>query len=197
MEPMQITLLVLSVLTTLATVCGMQFKNMYYILISQLVSNTLLMLQYLFQDGISQAGIVIVAIVQTLISFILSTKNIEFPVWLTGVFMAAFVVVTVIYYKSPLDIVTCVAVWCFAIAIVQKKSWICRTFSALNVILWLIYDFGAAAYSAAATHLVIICFTAVAIIRLDRADWKAFIRSIFGKKSKDEIPETSENTLSK
>jgi len=184
METPDIILIILSVLTTLFTVLGMQFKNMTYILISQLASNTFLMLQYVIQGGISQGGVVIVAIVQTVISFILTKKNKDFPIYLTAIFMVLFAVVTAIYYKGPLDIVTCVAVWCFAIAIVQKKSRICRAFSAMNVILWLIYDFGSASYSAAATHIVVILFTVVAIIRLDLGEWRDILAGLFAKKSK-------------
>jgi hypothetical protein len=175
--------IVLAIFTTLFTVCGMQFKNMNYILASQLASNTLLMLQYLFKGGISAAGVVIVAIVQTVISFVLSRMNKDFPVWLTGIFMIAFAVVTAIYYKNALDLITCAAVWCFAIAIVQKRSWICRAFSALNVSLWLVYDILSTTYSAVVTHAVIIVFIAVGIIRLDLGEWKSFLSRIFGKKN--------------
>ena len=179
MQPIDVILIVLSVLTTAFTVCGMQFKNMNYILITQIISNSLLMAQYAINGGLSAAGIVIVAIVQTIVSFILTKKGIDFPYYLTGIFMVLFLVVTIIYYTTPFDIVSCAAVWCFAIAIVQKNSRICRLFSVFNVGLWLIYDFGTASYSAVVTHIVVITFIIVGIIRLDIPEWRGVFDRLF------------------
>ena len=182
MLPIDVILIILSVLTTAFTVCGMQFKNMNYILITQIISNSLLMAQYAINGGISAAGVVIVAIVQTIISFILTKKGIDFPYYLTAIFMVLFLVVTIIYYSGPFDIVSCVAVWCFAIAIVQKRSWICRAFSVCNVGLWLVYDFGTESYSAVLTHVVVITFIIVGIIRLDIPEWRALLAGLKKKK---------------
>ena len=179
-----ILLAILGALTTLFTVAGMQFKNMNVILITQIISNSLLMSQYIIEGGFSAGGVVIVAIVQTVISFVLTRKGIDFPVWLTAIFMVAFLVVTVIYYKGPLDILTCVAVWCFALAIIQKNSRICRAFSVANVTLWLIYDFGSASYSAAVTHIVVIAFLIVGICRLDLKEWGEVFAKLFKKDAK-------------
>ena len=99
--------------------------------------------------------------------------------------MVAFLVVTVIYYKGPLDILTCLAVWCFALAIVQKNSRICRAFSVANVALWLIYDFGSQSYSAAVTHIVVIAFLIVGICRLDLREWREVFVSLSKKNAKN------------
>ena len=73
--------------------------------------------------------------------------------------------------RSPFDILTCIASWFFAIAIVQKNSAVCRLCSLINLLLWLSYDI-AVMPSGIINHTVIIAFVIVAIIRLDREEWR-------------------------
>ena len=172
--------LIISIFTTVAAVAGMQFKSMKYVIVSQLLANGLLGLQYILEGRINAGGIVFLAIVQTVVGFILTYKKIDFPVWLTIIFIVGYTAVAIIGYTSPFDILSCVAVWFFAIGIVQKRSSICRACSAINTILWLIYDI-ALAPSGIVTHSVILVFIIVGIIRLDRGDWAAAFRKIASK----------------
>ena len=171
---------IVGIFTTLFAVAGMQFKNMKIIIISQLLANGLLGFQYILEGQISTSGIVIVAIVQTITSFIFSANKKDFPVWLTIVFMGAFTVVSVLMYSSLFDILTLVAVWFFAVSIVQKNSAICRICAFCNTLLWLIYDI-ALAPSAILTHSVIITFIVVAMIRNDIPEWKKLIKKLVKK----------------
>jgi hypothetical protein len=186
MQPIDVILIVLSVLTTAFTVCGMQFKNMKWIILCQILSNFLLGLQCIIGGTISTGGVVMLATVQTVLSFALNYKKIPFPAWLTVSFMVGYSAITVIGFlspsvaSSPFDLITMVAVWCFAISIVQEKSWICRFFLALNVSLWLIYDF-AVLPSAALNHIIILSSIFFAMVRNDRADWKSFLRQFLRK----------------
>jgi hypothetical protein len=163
----------------------MQFKNMKYVLICQLLSNAILGTQLVLEGQASTCGVVAVALVQTIISYILGAKKKAFPVWLTCVFIVIFTVVSIITYKSVFDILTCLAVWFFAIGIVQKRSSICRIYSLVNSILWLTYDIFCAP-SAVLTHAVIIVFIVVGMIRLDREDWKKFFAKLGKKQTKNE-----------
>ena len=181
METNEIIALIISVFTTLFAVAGMQFKSMKVIIVSQLLSNSLLGVQYILEDQLSASGIVMVAIVLTILSFIFTHKKKDFPIWLTIVFCAAFTAVSVLSYQSAWDLLPLAAVWFFAWAMVQKNSAICRILSIFNVSLWLIYDI-ALAPSAILTHSVIILFTVVAIIRQDRAEWARFFKKLFAKK---------------
>ncbi|MBR2019181.1 MAG: YgjV family protein [Clostridia bacterium] len=176
----EIIALIISIFTTLFAVAGMQFKSMKVIIVSQLLANTLLGVQYVLEDRLSASGIVMIAIVLTIISFVFSYKKMDFPIWLVIVFCVGFAVVSVLSYQNAWDILPLVAVWFFAWAMVQKNSAVCRILSLCNVLLWLIYDI-ALAPSAILTHAVIIVFTVVGIIRQDRKEWAAFFKKIFGK----------------
>ena len=177
---------IISIFVLIATVLGMQFKNMKWIILCQILSNFLLGLQCIIGGTISTGGVVMLATVQTVLSFTLNYKKIPFPAWLTVSFMVGYSAITVIGFlspsvaSSPFDLITMVAVWCFAISIVQEKSWICRFFLALNVSLWLIYDF-AVLPSAALNHIIILSSIFFAMVRNDRADWKSFLRQFLRK----------------
>ena len=178
---------IVSVFTTLFAVLGMQFKNMRYIIISQLLANGLLGLQYVLEDRLSASGIVMIAILQTVVSFVLIYRKKDFPVWLTVLFMLAFAAVSFLTYTSWQDLLPLAAVLFFAVAIVQKNSAICRLCSAINSTLWLIYDVMCAP-SAVLTHSVILAFIIFAILHQDRAQWAAF----FKRCKKEKTPENKD-----
>lgn len=180
---------IIGVFVLIATVLGMQFKSMRYIIICQLLSNVLLGLQCIVGGTVSTGGVVFLAAAQTAISFLFNYKGKKFPLWLTLSFMAGFSAITVIGFispaiaSSPFDLVTMVAVWFFALSIVQEKSWICRLCLAVNVSLWLIYDIFILP-SAAFNHAIILSSIFFSILRNDRGDWKEFF-SRFSKRSSD------------
>ncbi len=180
---------IIGVFALIATVLGMQFKSMRMFIIFQLLSNVLLGVQCIVGGTVSTGGVVFLAAVQTAVSFILNYKRMPFPMWLTLSFMVGFSAITVIgmispaIASSPFDLVTMVAVWFFALSIVQEKSWICRICLVCNVSLWLIYDIFVLP-SAVLNHAIILTSIFVSILRNDREEWKAFFGR-FRKKSSE------------
>ncbi len=167
---------IIAIFTTFFAVAGMQFRNMRVILVSQLISNGLLALQCILGGTASAGGIVFLAIGQTVVSFIFSAKGKRFPLPLTIVFMAGFTAITVIYFSTPFDLLTMVAAWFFALAIVQERSHICRFYSLVNTVLWLVYDFFVMP-SGVVNHSVIAVLIFASILRLDRGEWKQLLTS--------------------
>ena len=178
---------IIGIFTTAFAVASMQFKNMKYVLICQLICNSLLTMQYVIEGQISVSGVVILAVIQTIVRFFFDKAGKPFPVWLTGVFIVGYTAVSVtmmIIMDKPLyDLITCVAVWFFALCVVQRRSSVARVCSFINTVLWLIYDI-LQAPSAISTHAVILVFVAFGIIRLDREDWKTFFAKLGKKKEK-------------
>lgn len=178
---------IISVFVLIFTVAGMQFKDMKFILISQIAANGLLAAQCIVGGTMSTGGVVLLATVQTVVCFVFNRMNIKVPLWLTGLFMAGYSAITVVGFivpsipSSPFDFITMIAAWFFALCVVQEKSWICRLYSVLNVALWLVYDI-AVLPSAVLNHVIIISTTIVAIIRNDRAEWAGIFHKIFGDK---------------
>ena len=191
MEVMKYLDYIIAIFTTLFAVAGMQFKNMKIIIVSQLAANALLGLQCLLGGTASAGATVVVALLQTSLSFVFTVRKKEFPVWLTLVFMGLFVAINVIWYSTPFDILVLVAACFFAAAIVQKRSWICRIYSFINTLLWLIYDI-AVMPSGIINHSVILVFIFVGIVRLDIPEWTGLVRRILGKKNASDTVEEIE-----
>lgn len=177
---------IVSIFVLLFTVLGMQFKNMKMIILSQIMANLLLGLQCILGGTASTGGVVFLATAQTVLSFIYSSRGRKFPLWLMLCFMAGYSVITVIGLlspaipSSPFDLVTMVAVWFFALGIVQEKSYLCRICSAVNVALWLVYDI-CVLPSAVLNHIIIICSILFSIVRNDRAEWRTFFKKVRNK----------------
>lgn len=181
MTPTDIIATVIGVFTTLAAVSGMQFRNMKYILVSQLISNSLLIVQYLLQGTISGGGVVILAVAQVAIGYTFTRLSKPFPLYLTLAFILGYIIISALSYSIIFDIASCIAACLFAVSMVQRNSAVCRVLTLFSIGLWLVYDFGTGAYSAVLTHAVIIILTLVAVIRLDREAWKSAARKIFKK----------------
>lgn len=178
---------IIAIFTTFFAVAGMQFRKMLAIRICLLLSNGLLALQCILGGTASAGGIVFLAIAQTVVSFVFDAKGKRFPIALTLVFMGGFSAVTVIYFSTFFDLLTMVAAWFFALAIVQERSHICRLFSLINTALWLIYDIFMMP-SGVVNHSVIAVLIAVSILRLDRSEWKQF----FSRNCKEKNEEKEE-----
>ena len=189
---------IVSVFVLLFTVLGMQATNMKLIILSQIMANLRLGLQCILGGTASTGGVVFLAAVQTVVSFIFASKNKRFPLWLMFTFMAGFSTITVIGFlspsipSSPFDLVTMVAVWFFALSIVQSKSYLCRIFSAINVSLWLVYDV-CVLPSAVVNHIIILGSIFFSMIINDRTEWKAILRRLFSKKSESDSEKTENN----
>ena len=170
----------ITLIATAATIASMQFKNMRYVLICQLLGNSLLGLKYVLEGTVSAGGVVFLAIIQTLCSFIFSVRRKTFPLWLNLLFMGGYIVITALCFANFMDIFPCLAVLLFAVGIVQRRSSICRFCSAVNTALWLVYDI-VVVPSAILMHFVVLCFIVIGMIRLDRDDYRALFSKTVSK----------------
>ena len=184
---------IISIFTTLFAVAGMQFRNMRVILITQIIANSLLAAQCIIGGTASSGGIVFLAIAQTIVSYVFTAKKRRFPIPLTLGFMAGFTAITIIYFSTPFDLLTMVAAWFFAIAIVQTKTHICRICSLTNTILWLIYDIFVMP-SGLINHSIIGILILVSILRLDLKDWKETFTRVKSKRSDTETTSDEKTT---
>ena len=177
---------IISVFVLGFAVLGMQFKDMKVILVSQVIANGLLGIQCIIGGTAATGGVVFLGTLQTAVSFVFVYKKKSFPIWLTGLFILGYTAITVIGFfnpavtSSPLDILTMLASWFFAVSMVQEKSWLCRLYSLANLLLWIIYEI-ILMPSGLITHGIILPCTIVSILRNDRAEWKMLFSKIFRK----------------
>lgn len=164
---LQMAAQIVGILIPVFAVLSLQCKNMRLLLALQIISNGLLMLNFALLDAWSGALTAILATVQTIIIFIFRVSNKKIPVFVIILFMASFITGTIITYTRPLDIIPCVAAFIFVFSIIQTKASVCRVYSLLNTILWIIYDIGSGAWTTIITHVLLLGSAIVGIMRHD------------------------------
>ena len=157
----------ISVVMALFALASMQFKNLKMVIACQIVSNVLCASTYFLLGGFSGAGICLVAIIQSVVYFVLNYKKIKPPLYVAIIFVCLFISCSVIYYKSPIDLLSAGAAVFFALSMAQKSSSRARIVYLLNPIFWTIYDIFTLAYVNTFIHSAIFISTLFAIIRLD------------------------------
>ena len=179
MSGLEIAAFIIGIFTTVAAIFGMQCKTMRNVILGQLIANILLGLQYALEGAFSAAITVPFAIALSLISLLFSLKKRSVPLLIVLLFLAIFTAIVIITYTGIYDLLALAALFFFVLSITRTKSYAARICTALNWTFWLIYDI-LCAPSAILTHGVLLGFTVVGIIRLDRREWCAF----FKKKAK-------------
>ena len=157
----------ISVLTAISAVIMMQFKNIKGILAGQIITNLLSATTYFLLGGLSGAGVCLVAIVQSVVMFCYSLNAHKPHLAVSITFIVAYLGCSVLYYQSPIDVLSAVAAVCFAISIVQTKSSTSRLWYLFNPLLWIVYDIFTSAYVNIVVHFAVFVSTLIAIVRLD------------------------------
>lgn len=171
MSGLEITAFIIGIFTTAAAVLGMQCKAMRNVILCQLITNVLLGTQYVIEGALSAAVTVPFAIALSVISLAFSLKGRNVPKFIVALFSVAFTVIIALTFTGLYDLLALAALLFCVLAITSKKSYQARVCTAINCICWLIYDI-LCAPSAILTHSVVLAFTLVGIIRLDRKEWK-------------------------
>lgn len=157
----------ISILTCVVAIIMMQFKSMKKILIGQIIANLLTASTYFLLGGISGAGICFIAIIQTTVMFILNKKNISVHTAVVALFIFLYIGCSIVYYKTPADILSALAAVCFAISVIQSKPSLSRIWYSFNPLCWIIYDIFNLAYVNLAMHLVVFVSVVISILRND------------------------------
>lgn len=157
----------ISILTLLAAILMMQCKNMKWLLVGQITANFLTAFSYLLLNGLSGAGICLIAVLQSAVMFLYNRKEkpIHRPV-LIG-FILLYVLCSAYYYQSPVDIISGAAAICFCISVTTRTASASRRWYVFNPIGWMIYDIFTLAYGNLIMHLIVFISTLSAMIRLD------------------------------
>ena len=168
----------ISVVTAIIAACMVQFKNLKLILLGQLTTNLLTAVSYILLGGLSGGGICLIAIVQSTVMFFYNQKKKKPQCWVLALFIVAYVVCSIVYYESFVDIFPAISAVCFAVSITMSTPFFSRVWFIFNPISWVIYDIVKLAYGNLLIHTVVFVSTAVALIRVD---------DIFGFKKRKKV----------
>ena len=164
---------VISILTTTFAVLSMQFKGMKPVLICQLICNLFCSTTYILLGAYSGSLICLIAIVQCLVVFFYTKKEIQPPVAIIFVFMALYVAASAFLFQSFADLFSAMGAVFFAIGMTQKSASAARLWYVANPVCWIFYDVFTQAYGNILTHGLIFTSTLIAIIRLDLPVYRA------------------------
>lgn len=146
---------------------SMQTKNIKYTMLCQIFCNGLGMLSYVLTDGFSGTGIYLIATLQSVVFFILRTKEKQEPKWIYPIIFAAYIGCSLLTFSGAKDIVPMAAALMCALALIQKKPAYYRIIILLNGTLWIIYDIFLKNYTMLASHIITVVSAIIGIIRCD------------------------------
>ena len=200
LTPEQIKMIaeIIGFLVMVVSVISLNCKSMSRLVILQCIANALVVCQYSIRGEISSSGVCAVGAAQTLIIYFFARKEKKVPVYLTLLFTVAalsFPIVSAVTRGSfdPVsDLLPMIASVTFNVAMVQSSSSISRILMFINATIWLILNCINPSLSLIVTYIVLDTSNIVGMVRLDRAEWKAFFVRIFGKKA--DTPENNEKT---
>lgn len=158
----------LGIIVTVIGVVGVQFTAIRKILFSQILINAILAVNFLLLPaGRSGAFICLVGVAQTTCNFLFACRGKEAPKYTLWIFLLGYTACAIYTFDGPISILPFLCSVLFAVAVMQTRPAAYRICILLNSIIWVIYDWQAAAYTSMLTHGFILISTLVAILSKD------------------------------
>ncbi len=153
---------------SVVTVAGsMLFKNIKLTLLINLICNIAGAMPYLVKGEISACGLYFVAAAQCIVFIGYRLFKKEPPKYYTGAFAAMFILVSVLGFQKPLDILAMFAAVTCALALAQKTSTMYRVIMVANGGIWLLFDILSKTYDMVPAHIITVVAAIIGILRLD------------------------------
>ena len=156
--------------STALTLLAAQQKKMTTVLILAIIYNTLSALSNFLVGGIVGSVLCLVAVGQTLISSLYEKKSRRVPLWITALFMAAYIACTALTFSGWLDLLPCVGALAYAVAVLQTKTSGYRLCMIVNAGVWMIYELTLTPpnYAIALSGALTLVSIFIGMLRLDR-----------------------------
>ena len=138
------------------------------ILTLNFLGNLLVGISYILVGVKSGALICFVACAQVIINYTFDVRGKKLPIWLVIVHAAVFLAVNILTFAAWYDSFALVAAMLFVLSVAQNNAKYYRVLYVSNSLVWIAYDFLAAAYGNLSTHIVLFVATGIAIIIRDK-----------------------------
>ena len=164
------------VLSTLGTICicsasFLKGKNMKFILLLVFLTNSLMASSYILTGAFNGAVSSGLGAVQTIINYcFFERKNKPIPKWLIGIYALSFLIVNLLVFTRLLDLIALAATMAFIMEICQKTGKQYRFWTAVNAVLWVIYDVISHSYGPLSTHAILLTATLVGMALHDKKE---------------------------
>lgn len=155
------------IVMTVMVIISAQFRNMRTILISQIIINSLAMLNYVLLGGWSGAGINILAVAQAVWIYCYNRKGKKAPMYVGILFMLAYITVSAYSFDGLPSLLPLAGAIFYAAAVMQSDSGKYRICTLGNGLVWFLYDIYTHAYTTMFTHGFLMASILVAMVRID------------------------------
>ena len=159
---------IFGVLGVIASVCSMQFKKRRQIFVALLLLNLFSALNFVFLGTFSSAYVCFFAVAEMLINHLFERKNKPVPKVVVGIYIIVNILLGVISFMGPLDVIPIVCALIFCATLLTKNEQNIRKLMLLNQALWLVYDLTVGAYFFAVSNVLTIISTAIALYRFSK-----------------------------
>lgn len=151
-----------------ANVSSMQFKKRWQILIALLALNLFSALNFIFLGSWASVYISLFAIVEMIVNYLFERKKKPVPKLLVALYIIVNILLGMMTFAGPLDVLPIVSAILFCIAIILKNEQNIRLTMLMNQISWLVFDAMVGAYMFAVSNVLTIISTSIAICRYNK-----------------------------
>lgn len=154
-------------LALLSNIFGIQSKKKKYIMISFILANLFLVINFILLKAYSGAIICFISVIETSINYIYDKNKRKYPVALICIYIIISLICGLFAFKNVIDILPVLSSIIFAFTIIQKKERNIRILTLSFISLFVAYDFIVGAYAALLSAVIYCISIAIAIIRYD------------------------------
>lgn len=157
----------ISIVATIANLLAVQFKKMQYILLMQIIANTLLAISYVLIDGFSGFFICLMAVPLLVVIYLYNKFDKKPNVFVVGAFALVSIIYSVITFKTIIDILPLLAILVYQMGLISNKPSILRFSALINAFFWIAYDVCILSINVI-SHICLAVSTFIAMVRNDR-----------------------------
>ena len=160
---------VFGVLSTISSVCSMQFKKRKQIF---LLLSVFAALNLIFLGSFSSAYITIFGAVELIINSLFERAKKPVPKIVIALYVIVNIVLGTLNLNGWLDILPIICALIFCATLLTRNEQTIRKEMLTNQILWLIFDFSVGAYALVVSNILTIISTSIAIYRFSKKTTK-------------------------
>ena len=159
---------VLDLILPILAVVVLCMNNMKLLLIGEIAMNGIVFLSYILSSGISGAGVMVLAIVQSVIMFFLSGKEKQAKI-VTWVFLGIHTLWTVFAFETLRDLLPFACVVFYTLCLMQPTAQKYKVYKAGNAGCWVIYDLLICNYTVLITHGLQLIMSLIGVFKKEKA----------------------------
>ncbi|MBR3319674.1 YgjV family protein [Candidatus Saccharibacteria bacterium] len=163
---------VFGVLSTISSVCSMQFKKRKQIFTALLLLSVFAALNLIFLGSFSSAYITIFGAVELIINSLFERAKKPVPKIVIALYVIVNIVLGALNFNGWLDILPIICALIFCATLLTRNEQTIRKEMLTNQILWLIFDFSVGAYALVVSNILTIISTSIAIYRFSKKTTK-------------------------